>query len=357
MKALDQATAALARARERWPMFDHAVRAISHYVEAQGNNLAGAVTYYGFLSVFPILIIAFAIVGLATGDNPLVTQQVTGALQEVFTSRLVGTTDEDPINVTRFQDATVTASVVGTVTLFYTGLGWVGALRASLQDMFTLPREGAPNFAVGKLLDLVSLVVLGAVLLVSVSLSTAVTSVTDTVLDFLGVDAVPGYTLLLRGLGILLGVVTSTLLFFVMYRMLPHPELPRRALLAGALLAAIGFEVLKLVATTLIAAATSSPAAAVAGTFVVLLVWINYFSRVTMLGASWAATSPIAQRALPALREEALDDDEDGPRRVVRSPRTPVTATGATPGDVLRPLAAIGVMSLVVRWWARVARD
>lgn len=358
MKALDRTTAALARARERRPLFDHAVRAISHYVDAQGNNLAGAVTYYGFLSVFPLLIIAFAIVGFVTGDNPLVTRQVTGALQEVFTQRLVGTTDRAPINVARFKEATATASIVGSVTLFYTGLGWVGALRASLQDVFTLPREGAPNFAVGKLLDLVALVVLGGTLLVSVSMSTAVTWVTDTVLDFVGVAALPGYTLLLQGLGILLGVATSTLLFFVMYRMLPHPELPTRALLEGALLAAIGFEVLKLVATTLIRSATSSPAAAVAGTFVVLLVWINYFSRVTMLGASWAATSPIAQRALPALREEALDDDDDGPSRTVPPPRTPVTATGApTPGEMLRPLAAIGVMSLVVRWWARVARD
>lgn len=358
MKAVDRVKAAVARARERRPMFDHAVRAISHYLEVQGNNLAGAVTYYGFLSVFPILIIAFAIVGLATGDNPVVTRQVTSALQEVFTPRLVGTSAADPINVTRFQEATAFASIVGSVTLLYTGLGWVGVLRASLQDVFTLPREGAPNFAVGKLLDLVSLVVLGGVLLVSVSLSTAVAWVTDTVLDFLGVDALPGYALLLRGLGILLGVATSTLLFFVMYRMLPHPELPRRALLAGALLAAIGFEVLKLVATTLIAAATSSPAAAVAGTFVVLLLWINYFSRVTMLGASWAATSPIARRALPALREQALDEDDDEPSRAVRPARTPVTATGAPmPGHLLRPLAAIGVMSLVVRWWARVARD
>lgn len=308
MKALDRAKGALVRARERFPVLGHAVRAVTHYVDAQGNNLAAAVTYYGFLSVFPLLIIAFAIVGFVTGDNPVVTRQVTGALQEVFTPRLVGTTDKAPINVARFREATATASIVGSLTLFYTGLGWVGALRASLQDVFTLPREGAPSFAVGKLLDLVALVVLGSTLLVSVSLSTVVTSVTDTVLDFLGIDALPGYTLLLQGLGLVLGVGTSTLLFFVMYRMLPQPDLPRAALLEGALLAAIGFEALKLVATTLIGAATSRPAAAVAGTFVVLLVWINYFCRVTMLGASWAATSPPAQQALPALREEGRQD-------------------------------------------------
>lgn len=355
MKSVDRAKAALGRARERSRLLDHGIRAVTHYVDTQGNNLAGAVTYFGFLSIFPLLIIAFAIVGFATGDNPLVTQQVSDALSQVF-PRLVGSTDRAPINVTRFQDAAATASVVGSLTLLYTGLGWIGALRMSLQDVFTLPREGAPNFAVAKVLDLVALVLLGGTLLVSVSLSTVVTSVTDTVLDAIGVDALPGYALLLRALGLVLGVGTSTLLFFVMYRMLPRPELPRRALLQGALLAAVGFEGLKLVATALIGSATSSPAAAVAGTFVVLLVWINYFSRLTMLGASWAATSPPARQALPALRERALDAEV--PLRAVPPPsRRPGRDDDAPAlGDVLRPLALVGVMSLAVRWWARASR-
>lgn len=306
MKVVDRVTAGLAQARERWGWLDHIVRAVAHYLDNQGNVFAGAVTYYGFLSVFPLLVLAYSVLGFVTGDDPVVTREVTEALEQIFPG-LVGTTDDAPINVAQFQDAASTASVIGSVTLIYTGLAWMGALRVSLQTVFTLPQSAQPGIAQGILLDLVYLVVLGFTLVVSVSLSAVVTSVTDRVLDALGVDSLPGYALMLRLLSIGLGIAISTLLFFAMYKLLPRPELPNRALLEGALLAAVVFEGLKLVATTLIAFSLRSPTAAVAGTFVVLLVWINYFSRLIFFGGSWAATTPVAARALPELREQATD--------------------------------------------------
>lgn len=306
MKAVDRVTAGFARARERWGWLDHIVRAVGHYMDNQGNVFAGAVTYYGFLSVFPLLILAYSILGFITGDDPVVTREVTDALEQIFPG-LVGTTDDAPINVARFQDAARTASVIGSVTLIYTGLVWMGTLRVSLQAVFTLPQSAQPGILPGILWDLVSLAVLGVTLIVSVSLSAVATAVTDRVLDVLGLDALPGYALLLRLLGIALGIGVSTLLFFAMYRLLPRPELPNRALLEGALLGAVGFEVLKAAATLLISFALRSPTAAVAGTFVVLLVWINFFSRLIFLGGAWAATTPVARRQLPELREQAAD--------------------------------------------------
>lgn len=314
MTRVDQAKAALARLRQRSPALDRTARTAIHYSDTDGNVLAGAVTYFGFLSVFPLLVIGFAVVGFVTGGSALATREVTRAIESVFPGLSTGA--NAPLDVSQFQDAAATASVIGVVTLLYTGLNWVGSLRTALQDVFTLPREAMPNFVLGKARDLVALVVLGVTLLVSVSLSTVVTSVTGLALDALGLSALPGYTLLLKAIGVALGVATGTLLFFVMYRMLPRPELPRRALLQGALLAAVAFELLKLVATYLIAAASQNPAAALAGTFVVLLVWINYFSRVTLLGACWAVTSASARQALPALRRErpkgAGDELSDG---------------------------------------------
>ena len=42
---------------------DHALRMLQHYGSVNGNAQAGAVTYFGFLSIFPILAIAFFFVG------------------------------------------------------------------------------------------------------------------------------------------------------------------------------------------------------------------------------------------------------------------------------------------------------
>ena len=57
------AKGAVVDARARWPVVDHAVRAWEHYTRVGGSGLAGAVTYYAFLSFFPILALAFFVVG------------------------------------------------------------------------------------------------------------------------------------------------------------------------------------------------------------------------------------------------------------------------------------------------------
>ncbi len=49
--------------RRRRPVVDHVVRMVQHYGSVKGNLQAGAVTYFGFLSFFPILALAFFVVG------------------------------------------------------------------------------------------------------------------------------------------------------------------------------------------------------------------------------------------------------------------------------------------------------
>ena len=56
-------TSALARLRERRPIVDHVVRILEHYGAVGASQQAGAVTYFAFLSFFPILALAFFVVG------------------------------------------------------------------------------------------------------------------------------------------------------------------------------------------------------------------------------------------------------------------------------------------------------
>ncbi len=53
----------LAEIRERRPFLDHLLRMQEHYGEAKGGQQAGAITYFGFLSFFPIMALAFFAVG------------------------------------------------------------------------------------------------------------------------------------------------------------------------------------------------------------------------------------------------------------------------------------------------------
>jgi membrane protein len=309
--------------RDRFPVVYHFARAMEHYSAAQAAMLSGAITYFGLLSFFPIVALAFAVLGFVVGSSPSAQQPVLDALQSV----LPGIFDE--LDTTQLSNAASTASIIGVVGFLYSGLGWLSALRGALQSVFAVPKARRGNFFIGKLTDLATLASLGVVLLVSVGSSSLVTALTDDLLTALGIDGVFGMAFLVRLVGIAIGVLASTVLFYVIYRLLGRPALPRRALLHGALVAAIGFEVLKLLATYVISGTLKNPLYGTFALVIALLVWISYFARLTMLGASWAATTPPAddlvvtrkareaEQTLVSLRPEVLTDPQtvDRPNR------------------------------------------
>jgi membrane protein len=322
-RTLTRARARIRAARARWPLLDHAIYAYRHMEKVQGTMLAGAVTYFGYLSFFPILVIAFAVVTYVANVVPDARNVLVTTLETMF-PRVIGDGQDALIKIDRFSPKQ--ASAVGFVALLgllYSGLGWISAARSGLQGVFCVPQEDRRNVVVAKGVDLLALVAIGTVLLVSVGLSSAVTNVTADVLVLLRVDEIPGQVELglLKVLGVGLGVAASTLLFFTMFTLLPASDLPRSAVVKGAFVGALGFEVLKLLATTLIGLTAQNPATAVLGTSLVLLVWINYFSRVIMVGASWAYTCPEARRVREREAERTRSRDELVRRRRLRRER------------------------------------
>jgi membrane protein len=344
-------------ARARWPLLDHAIYTYRHLEKVQGTILAGAVTYFGYLSFFPVLVIAFAVVTWVALVVPEARNLLVTTLETVLPG-LIGDGRNVAINIDSLAGQARAAGFIALLGLLYSGLGWISAARSGLQAVICVPQEDRRNVVVAKVVDLAVLTTIGLVLLVSVGLSSAVTSVTQDVLLLLQVDEIPGGLEigLLKVLGVGLGVAASTLLFFTMFTLLPKTDLPRAAVVKGAFVAALGFEVLKLLATTLIGLTAQNPATAVLGTSLVLLVWINYFSRVIMLGAAWAYTCPEARREREREAERSRSRDELVRRRRLRRERygqrrrmwfEPATLEPLAERRVDRVNAAAGVVGVV----------
>ncbi|GAA3545559.1 YihY/virulence factor BrkB family protein [Nocardioides daeguensis] len=292
MKLVERAKAKLADLRERWPLVDHAVRTQEHYAAVEGSQQAGGVTYFGFLSVFPILALAFFVVGWVSQVFPDAQDTLVKAINEVLPG-LVGH-DDGQVDLTEIQDAARTVGIIGLVGVLYAGLGWLSSVQSALVVLFEMPARLRPGFVVGKLRDLVTLTVLGAVLFASVIASAVLTRTSRGFLDLVGIGAQLGW--LVAILAVLVGLAASALLFFLMFRLLVRPALPQRALWSGAALGAIGFEILKQLSGLLLTSTRGQPAFQAFGIALILLVWINYFSRVILYAAAWAQTSPLAAR-------------------------------------------------------------
>ena len=332
-------------ARERFVLLDHLVRTVQHYGKVNGNAQAGAVTYFGFLSFFPILALAFFVVGQLSKVYADAREDLVEVI-DTFLPGIVGN-GEGEIPLETFEQNAATIGLLGLVGLLYAGLGWLSAMRDALEVVFETPEREQPNFVIGKLRDLVSLAVIGAVLLFSVALSGLVAGFSQDVLDLVGLENTPLTAVLLWVVGHGLGIAATTLLFLAMYRLLVNPHLPRKSLLYGAILGGIGFEVLKSLSVFLIGITKNQPAFQAFGISLILLVWINYFSRVVVLSAAYAYTSPAATelRIHEAMRAPgaAFGNAEESEPRVTDARESADPAVGpdpdASPAAPLRPAA------------------
>jgi membrane protein len=205
------------------------------------------------------------------------------------------------LSLTTIEDSAGTVGLIGALGVLYTGLGWLSGMRQALLVMFQTPGKEQPGFVSGKLRDLLSLVLIGVVLVVSVTVSGVVTAYSREVLDWVGIGAELAPLLVL--LTLLIGLAANMVLFFAVFRLLADPDVPTRSLWSGALLGAIGFEVLKQLSSLLLSATKSSPGVQAVGVALILLVWINYTQRLVMYAAAWAHTSREARAARDSLQQ------------------------------------------------------
>lgn len=275
-----------------------AYRTYAHFTAAKGNRLAGAVTFFGFLALFPLLTVALAIAIAALSDSRVhqlekkIADQVPGLASSLDVPSLVANA--------------ATLGLVSGVLLLISGLGWVDTMRGSIRDVWQLPEERG-NLLLRKAWDCVVLFGLGVVSLISLGASAVATALAKRLADWLQLDGSGPGGYLLSAVGFLIAVAAGVVLFA--YLLAPFPRIAgqhRRDVLQGALIGAVGFELLKLLLASYL---TSVAGKSIYGTFgvpVALLLWINFVSRLLMYCVSWTALAdPVAARKRAADHAEA----------------------------------------------------
>ncbi len=332
--------AALNRVREKRPSLDHLIRAAQRYKADTGDRLAAAVTFFGFLSFFPLLALSASLLTLVLGDSAVTTvaQQVDefspGLAEQLGLEDLLR--DNTKVGVT---------GLVSLAGLLFAGLGWVDALREAVRTVWHQNVQ-VGNFFKKKAVDVVILAGLGATLIFSLLVSAAAGAFTDVALELVGLEDSAVAPVVVTVLGTVLALFTSTLLFLYLFIRLPRVQTPWREVLKGALLAAVLFEVLKRVGAVYIERTTENPLYGAFAVVVGLLVWINLVSRMLLFCAAWTVTGPYDSDRAPSgtadpeqarkagIPVEFADDHPDEPPAVQKDGApSPLLAAvqGATP--------------------------
>lgn len=240
----------------------------AHFTEVQGNRLAGAVTFFAFLALFPLLTVALAIAVATLSDSRV------DKLQQDIADQLPGLSDS--LDLPSLVANAGTVGLISGVLLLISGLGWVATMRGSIREIWRLPTDPG-NPILGKLWDCAVLLGLGLVSAVSLGASALATTLARRAAEWLELDGV-GW--LLSVVGFLIAVAADLVLFA--YLLGPFPRITeeqhRRALFQGALIGAIGFELLKLLLSSYLGSVAGKSLYGAFGVPVALLLWINFVS-------------------------------------------------------------------------------
>ena len=273
-------------------------RAWQRYGDRRGNRLAGATSFFGFLSLFPLIVLAAAITG------PLLGGEAIKALKKALQQNLPGIGNRIDIDGLIAHAGTI--GLISGVSLLLTGLGWIDSLRASIRSMHELDDE--PGNAVKlKVVDLGALIGLGLIGLIATGASSVLTGMSRRIIDATGLD---GTWLASWGIDVIsfvVGVAAGAVLFLYMQTALPRIILPRKVALIAALAGGLAFYLAQKLGNLYVSHVIGSNAAYGALALpLALLVWIYLLTRVIMLVAAWTKEASL-DREIPETPQEPAE--------------------------------------------------
>src|SRR5262245_18905395 len=225
--------------------------------------MASSITLAGFLSLFPLLLLGVAVLGFLSanrtdfahcvidqlGLSGDAARQVLDAIDEAERSRRA-------------------ASIIGLVGLLWAGLGVVGTLEQAFNATWQVTGRGWR----AKLIDLVWLVGVFVLFLVTSALGPLAASLP-------GPAVVPA---------VALGLLLDGLVLLWMFRALTNVAVPWTDYLPGAVVGAVGLEILKLAGTLYVprAAASASALYGSIGVVFAILAWLALFARLIVYASA-----------------------------------------------------------------------
>ncbi len=364
----------------RWPPVVHAMAASSRFGARLGPQFAGAITYFSVLSIVPILMFSFAVVGMIlTVSHP----ELLGQVQSWITEQLGGTGADSAQSLSdTVENALNNWRGIGVVALLaagYSGSGWVGNLKKAVRMMWRqdpVDEERKPNPVLDILHNIVIFLGLLVCLALGIGVAQAGSSASHLVVEWLGLGDVPGIGWLMRVATILITFVASWILVAFLFLTLPDPKerADWRTWLIGVTIGAVLITIVQQLVGTLVAVFSGNAAAAVFGSLIVLMLLMNILATILLMVAAWIGTAAsteheaaveharasemAASRAAVALAfaEEVAEGPpmvrQDVAERGVRAGLGVGYATGAATGLGLGAIVA-GLVAFVARLLGR----
>ncbi len=261
-------------------------------------TLSAALAYYTVLSLAPLLVLAVAISGYFFGAQAA-RGEIVWEIQDLAGHQGAEAV-QSMLQQAREPATGVVASVVGVLTLVLGASGVFAQLRDSLNLIWEAPAQTSGGIWVAikyRFFSFAMVFGIGFLLLVSLLVSATLSAI-----EKYGERIVPVTPALLEGFNFLLSLAVITVLFALIYKVVPDVRVAWRSVWLGAAITGLLFTAGKFLIGLYLGKASVGSAYGAAGSLVILLVWVYYSSQIFFTGAVLTHAMAEQQRETPVTR-------------------------------------------------------
>jgi YihY family inner membrane protein len=250
-----------------WLGFPYAV--VKKFGDDEAGKHAALIAYYGFFSLFPLMLVFVTVLGFFLGKSSHFSQQVVHSVLARFP--IIGPQIRDNVGALKGSGLALGVGIAGSL---WGGMGVVRAAQNAMDAVWDVPRKDRPNFVKSRLRAILLLLVLGAGVILTTVLAGVATAGT-------------GHSFLTKILVLALSTVVNVALFLAAFKLLTVAKVSLGQLVPGAVTAAIAWEILQAVGGYYLGH-TLKGASTTYGFFALvigLLSWIYIQAQITLLAA------------------------------------------------------------------------
>lgn len=256
------------RLRDRSRSFDFVIDALDGFIRHKTGRHAALLAHYGFLSVFPLLVVMTTILGFVLQGDSTLQADITDS---VFANiPFIGEQlKSDPSKL----HGNAVVLVVGLATALWAGTKAFVAAQNGMNDIWEIPEAARPNLAKTRGRALLTIVIVG--------LAQVASAIVTGIVGISGVSWLNRVLLVVASVAINIGVLIAA------FRVLTAQRLTTRQLLPGSLGAGVAFSILQVIGTTVVQRAikNASPVYGSFATVIALLSWLSLHAMISLLGA------------------------------------------------------------------------
>lgn len=271
-------------------------RSVNAWLDDFAPSMGAALAYYTLFSIAPLLIIVIAMAGLVFGQDAArgeIVAQIQGLIGRdgaIAVQGLLKSTSEPAQGIVAILISTIML-MIGATTVF-------AELQSDLDRIWRVPvpaeRIGILPMLRKRLLSFGLVLGLGFLLLVSLVIGAAIAAAGRWWDGFFA-----GWEAILHAIDFCISFAISTVLFAMIYKLMPRARIAWQDVWIGATVTAFLFEIGKLLIGLYLGKTSVASGFGAAGSLVVLLVWVYFAAQIFLLGAefTWAYAQERGSRA------------------------------------------------------------